>query len=245
MSRKKYMKAHFYGREGAGKTGGAMRLCAALHNALGGNAVVAMFDTGEGIAEHWADDLEDLLGCTVAAEYGDSPADLAKFIKRCEAGAEKTGKDVILVVDSATDVAHAPRNDYSERNPGKEIPYTVVDSKVKPLVRALKTAKLHWIMTMREKDDRVVNDVGKEVVDGKKGKAAADLEFVARIKAHAERKKKKGGGQIISYTWTMDHGREGKTFKTEFDDELPFDESLGHLSEIVEAYAPKKVSNEE
>lgn len=155
---------------------------------------LAIFDT-EGLGEA-IDDYEEATGsdCVVygnawakakGVDHG-SPNALIAALR----DAEKDPDVFAVLIDSATDVAHWGRRAYKAKNPGKKPPYDVVDAGAEQCVQAMKAFTKHLVMTFREKDDKGPVD-GQEQVTGKKGKAAADMEYLARVKCHCTKTGKK------------------------------------------------------
>ncbi len=138
--------------------------------------------------------------------------------------------DSMLFIDSGTDCCEQPREEYAARNPGKKIAYGMVDMSMAPIVRTLKDAQFHWVMTFRQSDERdEVN--GEEQVVGKKGKASKDMQYVARIKVHC----------------TRPHSKSNHSVKVEIRDQRGLgdkppirlaDPKVADLMPLVERYSP-------
>src|SRR5690606_8600543 len=168
--------------------------------AKGEEVKVAVFDT-EGLGDA-IDDFAEASGADVVhldsawqAQHGgvDSPAALRAAIRSC------IKQGAILLVDSATDVCEQPRTKFMLENPRAVKPdYQRVDLETLQMVAELKSAPIHWVITMREKDEKGPAIGGEdEITIGKRGKAAKDLDYAARFKLHCQRGKVKGGKMEI------------------------------------------------
>jgi hypothetical protein len=180
------LKAGFIGQPGRGKTHGCCSLVIAACRELALPGDIALLGTEDWMSD-WHDRLKKHTGKAVIPCLTTDPTEALKFLRECEAD----GGVSMLVVDSMSELMDYPRKRWVQKN-GKAIPlnlYTTIDAPYKAFCEAMKFTQLHWAVTMREDDEKLVID-DQEVTIGKKAKAG-DFGYVPRLKVHCSLKQSK------------------------------------------------------
>lgn len=187
------LKAVYYGREKRGKTYGMCQLASMAAKLMDLPGDIACIAT-ESWVDDWCDRLSKASGKRIAVYETRDPKEALEFLQECE----KSPHVSLVLIDCMTELQDQPRQAFVART-GKPMQYqhyATVDAPYKALVEYMRHARIHWIATAREADDKQETD-GQEIIIGKEAKGK--IGEVARLLVHCQRGRMKGGE--VQFDW--------------------------------------------